>query len=598
MILDGRGDLESVCAGAKLPRMADNKALAGLFERIADLLDIRGEQVFRVNAYRRAARTIKDLPQGVEELLASGRLAELPGIGKGAIEKIEQYLKTGRIELHDELTASMPEGLPALLEIPGMGPKKVAAVWRDLGVDSPDSLRAAIESGALAKLHGFGEKSVEQIKAGIAVIGRAAQRTPLGIAWPLARVIVDHVRKFPGVKRVEVAGSLRRGAETIGDVDVLCESADGAAVVRRFTGLPLAQRVLARGDTKGSILVERPGGGELQVDLRVVPRESFGAALQYFTGSKEHNVRLREQAVQRKWKLNEWGLFDATGRLLAGKDEGGVYKRLGLPHFPPELREDRGEFEAAADLPALIERSNIRGDLHMHTTASDGTVSAEEMAQAGRRLGYEYIAITDHSKSSAIANGLSIDRMWRQIEKIRELDRSLRDITLLVGCECDILADGSLDYPDTLLAACDLVVASLHSALRQDRRKVTQRLMAAMENPYVTIVGHPTGRLINRREPADLDMEAVVAAAVRTHTALELNASWQRLDLHDRHVRLAREAGAMIVIGTDSHAPAQLEQMEYGVKTARRGWLRVADVLNTRPLPMVRKWISQKRQKA
>ncbi|MCK6456234.1 MAG: DNA polymerase/3'-5' exonuclease PolX [Phycisphaerae bacterium] len=575
-----------------------NKELAAAFERIADLLDIQGEQSFRVNAYRRASRALKDLPQDAADLLASGALAEVPGIGKGTLEKVEQFVKTGKIALLEDLRAAIPGGLPELLDIPGMGPKKVALVWKELGVDGIDALRRVIDSGELAKLKGLGEKSVAQIKAGLEFAERSAGRTALGVALPIATALVEQVRRIRGVCRADLAGSLRRGTETIGDVDILCESASGPKVVEAFVSLSATKRVLASGETKGSVLVEKPDGGELQVDLRVVPAESYGAAYMYFTGSKEHNVRLRELAIRRKWKLNEWGLFDAAGKRLAGADEIDVYKRLGLPFIPPELREDRGEVSATDGLPKLIERDDIRGDLHMHTTASDGTVSAEQMAEAAGRLGYEYIAITDHSRSSTIANGLSIDRMWRQIDRLRELNKKLRHVTVLVGCECDILADGTLDYPDSILAACDLVVASLHSSLRQDRVAITRRLLAAIDNPYVTIVGHPTGRLINKREPADLDMEAVVAAAARTGTALEINAAWQRLDLHDRHVRMARDAGVMLAIDTDSHAPPQLEQMELGVRTARRGWVRAEDVLNTRPLPAVRKWIARKRAKA
>ncbi len=572
-----------------------NAELSALFERIADLLDIRGEQVFRVNSYRRAARIVSDLPTDSAAALADGSLAETPGIGKGMLEKIEQYVRTGKIDLHEELVSSMPAGLPALLEVPGLGPKKVALAWKELKVDGVDALRRVIDSGELARLKGMGDKSVAAIREGLDFAARSADRTPLGIALPLARALAERVRSFPGAGRVEVAGSLRRGAETIGDLDLLCESAAGDQVVRRFCEMREARRVLASGDTKGSILVERPGGGEVQVDLRVVPAESFGAALQYFTGNKDHNVRLRERAAKRKWKLNEWGLFDAGGRRLAGKSEAELYRRLGLPCFPPEVREDRGEFDAGAKLPPLIEPADIRGDFHMHTTASDGTVSAREMAEAARRLGYEYICITDHSRSSAVANGLTVDRMWRQIESIRKLNASLKDITVLAGCECDILADGSLDYPDTVLAACDLVVASVHSALRQDRAKITARVVRAMENRYVTILGHPFGRLLNRRPPADLDLPAVIAAAARTHTALEINASWQRLDLNDRAARMAREAGVMLTIDTDAHAPGQLAQIEFGVLTARRAWARAADVLNTRHLPLVRKWIARKR---
>ncbi|MBN2561119.1 MAG: DNA polymerase/3'-5' exonuclease PolX [Phycisphaerae bacterium] len=570
-----------------------NKDIAEVFLEIADLLEIKGEQPFRVNSYRRAARTLKDLTRDVAELAASGELGKLPGIGKGTTAKIEEYLADGSITLHTELFESMPAGLPALLDIPGLGPKRIALMWHELGVESLAGLKKVIGSGELAKLKGMGAKSVEQISQGIQFAEQSVGRTPLGLAMPLAEDLAETMRRVKAVSRVEVTGSLRRGCETIGDVDLLCQSNDGRTVVDAFAGLPQAKRVLASGKTKGSVIVDRRDGVEIQVDCRVVPGESFGAALQYFTGSKEHNVRLREIAVRKKWKLNEWGLFDGDRR-VAGKDEAAIYKKLGLPLIPPEQREDRGEFEPDAVKP-LIELDDLRGDLHVHTSASDGTVDAEGMALAAQELGYEYVAITDHSKSSGVASGLSIDKMWRQIEKLRALNKRLDTITVLVSCECDILADGRLDYPDQLLAACDVVVASVHSAMRQDRSKLTKRVLQAMENPYVSILGHPTGRLLNRREPMDLDMSAVVAKAAETNTALELNASWQRLDLKDRHLRMAIDAGATICISTDAHSVPQLEQMKLGIVTARRGWVRAKDVLNTRPLPAVRKWLAQKR---
>jgi len=576
---------------------ADNKRLSALFDEIADLLEITGEQSFRVNSYRRAARAFKDLTRDITELAASGALAEVPGIGKGTLEKVQQFLATGKVDLHDELKAQVPAGLPALLQIPGLGPKKVALFWKEHGVEDVPGLQKLLgefKTGAKPLPKGLGEKTIDQILGGIEFAEKSTGRTPLGMAAPLADELLAAVRAIPGVKHAEAAGSLRRGCETIGDIDILCEAADGSAVVQAFAALPQVKKVLARGDTKGSVLVPRADGVEIQVDLRVVPAESFGAALQYFTGSKEHNVRLRERAVKKKWKLNEWGLFDGDTQ-IAGKTEASIYKKLGLPTIAPEMREDRGEFDADAKLK-LIERGDIRGDLHMHTTASDGIVEASSMAKAAHALGYEYIAITDHSRSSAIANGLSIDRMWRQIEKLRELNKNHDTVSILVGCECDILADGKLDYPDQILAACDIVVASIHSGMKQDRKKITHRLLTAMENPYVTIMGHPTARLINKREPMDLDMEAVIAQAARTHTALEINSSWQRLDLCDRHARMAKDAGVKLAIDTDAHAPAQLEQMKYGIATARRAWLTADDVINTQPLFVLRKWIAKKRK--
>lgn len=575
-----------------------NEPLEALFEEIADLLEIKGEDAFRVNSYRRVARTIKNLTEDISEIAARGGIAELQGVGKSTAAKIEQFLKTGKIDLHEELKAAVPKGLPELLKIPGMGPKKVAHVWKELGVESVEDLKKVIADGRFAKLKGMGEKSVKQIAEGLAFAEKSSDRTPLGLAWPLAEELAEAMRRVKSVRRVEIGGSVRRGCETIGDLDLLCESDDGPAVVEAFTKLPQVRRVLASGDTKGSIIVERRDGGEIQADCRVVPKASFGAALQYFTGSKEHNVRLRGIAVKKKWTLNEWGLFEGE-KQIAGADEAGIYKKLGVPCVPPEMREDRGELEADHEvLDHLVKVEDIRGDLHMHTRASDGTVDAATMAQAARDLGYEYIAITDHSRSSAQANGLSLDRMWRQIEHLRKLDKKHDSVAILVGCECDILADGTLDYPETILAACDIVVASVHSAMRQEKGRITQRVMAAMENPFVTILGHPTGRLINRRAPMDLDIPAIIKKAVETHTVLEINSSWQRLDLCDRYVRMARDAGAMMSIDTDSHATAQLAQMKYGVATARRGWLSARSVLNAMPLAAMRRWISKKRKNA
>ncbi len=573
--------------------MQHNEDLAAIFEEIADLLEITGEQAFRINSYRKAARTLRDLTTDIAELAATGEHAKLPGIGKSLAAKIEEYLTQQGVDLHNELLESVPAGLPALLEIPNLGPKRIALIWKELGIENLAGLKAAIADGRLTTLKGFGPKLVATIAQGIRYAEQAAGRTPLGLAWPLARELAAALAGVPQVGRVEITGSVRRGCETIGDLDLLCESADGGRVIAAFTSLPQVKRVLASGQTKGSIIVDRRDGVEMQADCRAVPAESFGAALQYFTGSKEHNVRLRELAVRRKWKLNEWGLFDGETR-LAGEREEDIYERLGLPWIPPELREDRGELDTR-EPPALVELKDIRGDLHLHTTESDGVVTAAEMAAAAEQLGYEYIAITDHSRSSTIANGLTVERMWRQIERLRRLNEQLKTVTVLVGCECDILADGALDYPDQLLAACDFVVASVHTAMRQDPAKLTARILQALDNPYVNVIGHPTGRLLGRREAMDFDVSAVIAKAAATHTALELNASWQRLDLGDRHLRAAKEAGVMICISTDAHSTAQLEQMRYGVTTARRGWLQAEHVLNTRPLPLVRQWLAKKR---
>ena len=575
-----------------------NAELARAFERIADLMEIAGEDAFRINSYRRAARTFKDLAKDASTLAAEGRLTDLPGIGKGTAQRVKQYIDTGHIDVLDELEKKLPKGLPALLEIPGMGPKKVALAHTKLGVRGLQDLKKVIESGDLAGLPGLGATSVQKIAEGIAFLESSGGRTPLGVALPIAEMFAERLGKLKGVKRVEIAGSLRRGAETIGDIDILCDAGDGENIIRQFVAFEEVKRVLAAGTTKGSVTVELERNQELQIDLRVVEAGSFGAAWQYFTGSKEHNVRLREIAVRKKWRLNEYGLFKGESR-IAGPREEDIYKKLGLPWIPPELREDRGEFEKDATFDELIEPDDVRGDLHVHTTASDGRNSINEMGEAAKAMGYEYIAICDHSKSSAIANGLSIERMKRHIRDIRAADKRAKGVAILVGCECDILGDGSLDYPDELLAQCDWVVASIHSAMSSGRSKKpgpTERTLTAMDNPYVSAIGHLTGRLLGRRAPMELDISAIVEAAARTGTMLEINASWQRLDLNDLHIRQALAGGAMLFIATDAHHVDQLEQMRYGLTTARRGGATKKDIVNTLSLAALRRRITAKRK--
>lgn len=581
-----------------------NAEVSRVFDRIADLLEIDGADGFRVNSYRRAARTLKDAAQDVGEMARAGKLTELPGVGKGTAERIQQYLTSGRVDLLDELEGKFPKGLPALLEIPGLGPKKVALVYKELNVQGVDDLKRAIASGAMEKFPGLGAASVKKISEGLAFLESSGGRTPLGIALPIAEEFVALVRELPGVKRAEYTGSLRRGAETIGDIDILCDAPDGEKIVKQFTSFPQAKRVLASGATKGSITVALNDERELQIDLRVVPTESYGAALQYFTGSKEHNVRVRERAVAKKWKLNEYGLYEGD-KQLAGKKEEDIYKKLGLPWIPPELREDRGELDESSFLykggenlgfDELVTLDDIRGDLHMHTTASDGKCSIEEMAAAGKALGYDYIAICDHSKSSTIANGLSIERMEQHIQAIRAAAKRVKGIEILVGCECDILPDGSMDYPDELLAQCDWVVASIHSAQGSTKHTPTERTLAAIGNKYVSAIGHPTGRLINRRAAMDLDMLTIAAAAAKNGTLLEVNASWQRLDLKDLHVRIALEAGVTLVIDTDAHHTDQLMQMRFGILTARRGGATRNRVANCGTLAALKKLVERKRK--
>ena len=569
-----------------------NRELSDIFEQMADLLEILGQDPFRINSYRKVARVIGDLTQDIEELWKNGKVSELPGVGKNTTERIDEYLRTGGITAYQELLKKVPVGLPELLNISGLGPKTITKAWRLLGVTCLDELKRVIDDGRLAGLPGLGQKKVEQIARGIAFRQRTTGRTPLGIALPIAERLAEQLAKIAGVGRVEIAGSARRRCETIGDVDLLVQATQGKKVIDAFTKFDGISEVLAAGTTKASVLLEQG----FQVDVRVVPKKSFGAALAYFTGSKAHNVAVRGIAVDKKLKLNEYGLFKGD-RAVAGTDEEGIYTKLGLPYIEPEIREDRGEIQAALDdnLPRLLEVSDIRGDLHMHTTASDGTTSIEELAQAAKARGYQYIAITEHSRSSAIAHGLGNEQLLKHIEKVRAADAKIRGLKILASTEVDILADGSLDYPDKVLAQLDLVTASVHSGLAGSAQKLTSRVLRAMENPYIDILGHPTGRLLGEREAMELDMEQIIAAAAQRQIAMELNSHWARLDLKDVHLRLAKQHGVKIAICTDAHSIGDLENIRYGIWTARRGWLESADVLNTMTSTQLLTWVSSRR---
>jgi len=558
-----------------------NREIAAMFEAIADMLELLGENAFRVNSYRKASRVIGDLTEDVADLAEQRSLQKLPGIGASTAKKIAEYLETGTMERYEELAAEVPEGVIEMMHVPGVGPKTAGLVYKEAGIDSVTGLAEAIEAGQLTDLPGLGPKKLENILKGVAVYLAGQERVLLGRALPVAEEIAEAMRKIPGVGHVLPAGSLRRRRETIGDIDILVASTEGKAVVQAFVGLRQVRDVLAAGETKGSVRVE----GGLQVDCRVVPPESFGAAAQYFTGSKAHNVRLREIAIGRKLKLNEYGVFSG-GEPVAGETEEAVYAALGLPWIPPELREDRGEIEAAqaGELPDLVELDDIQGDLHLHSTWSDGGASIEQMAEACRAIGYHYLCVTDHSESLTIAGGLTPEQLAKQREEIDELNRTLEGFRILAGCEVDILGDGSLDLPDDVLAGLDFVIASIHTGMTQSADRLTSRIVAAMEHPHVHAIGHPTGRIIGQREPYALDFEALVRAAADTGTALEINAYVERLDLNDVHARAARDAGVRLVINTDAHAPDQLAMMRFGVATARRGWATRADVLNTLPL--------------
>lgn len=574
-----------------------NAEIARVFEQIADLLEIRGEKSFRVNAHRRVARTIDDYTGDVAALAREGRLTELPDVGKSSAEKIAALVETGQSETLAELAEEVPLSLLELLRIPHLGPKKVALLWRERGIETLDDLESALDSDALKDIKGFGAKTLDNLREGLEFLRQHAGRSRIGEVASLADALVEDVRGLAGVRRVEHAGSLRRGKETIGDLDLLCISDNPAETVQAFTKLDGAQRVLAAGEKKGSVLFERGGGARIQVDLRVVAEAEWGAAWLYFTGSKEHNVRLRERALKRDLTLNEYALREEQSeRVVASRTEEDIYAALDLPWIPPALREDRGEFKQRA-LPKLIERDDIRGELHMHTTASDGHASIEEMAEAAKARGYEYICITDHSVSSTIANGLSEDRLRSHIDQIRAANDAVGGIEILAGSEVDIRLDGTLDYPDSLLEQLDFVVASVHAGLGKDKRTNTRRTLNAIANPYVNCIAHPTGRMINSRAAMELELDAIVEAAAETGTALEVNANHHRLDLKDTHVRMALEAGVTLSINCDAHRPTGFEQMRFGILTAQRGWARAEDVLNTRSLGDVRAFVRAKRER-
>lgn len=583
----------------------NNAILSAIFDQMADIMEILGEDRFRINSYRKVSRAIAELPADVGVLLENGRLAQTPGIGKSSLGKIQEFVNSGRITAHEELLDRIPSSLLELLHIPGMGPKGVKAVYEGLGVKGVDDLKKTLEDGSLARLPGFGEKKATSIGRGIEFLEKSAGRIRLDQAIDAADMVIAHLRGLSGIDRIEPAGSVRRRAETIGDVDILVAVGERQAqlqtlarqILQAFTEAPFVERVLASGDTKGSAVIQTETTA-VQVDVRVVPAGSFGSALQYFTGSKQHNVRLREIAVKAGLKLNEYGLFDRE-RQIAGSDEEGIYRKLGLDPIAPLLREDRGEIEAARAhaLPRLVQIEDIRGDFHMHTVASDGRCEIEEMVEAARQRGYEFLCVTDHSESSIVANGQTPKRLAKQIEKIRELAARLEGITLLAGAEVDILADGSLDFDDKLLAELDFAIASIHSGMTGPREKATLRTLKAMENPYVSCIGHPTGRLIGQREAMDLDMAAVIRQAAQTHTALEINANPYRLDLKDVHCRMAVEAGVKLAIGTDAHSTAGLGLMPFGVATAGRGWATTDDILNTLSRPQLLKWLRAKRPK-
>jgi DNA polymerase (family 10) len=591
--------------------MSLNHELSDLFKTFAAVMEIKGESTFKAIAFSKVSRILKDATFDVRKLCAEGTLDQVEGLGTSSCRIITEYVQTGRSTDFEEAAASVPGGLLPLLDIPGMGPKTISLLWKQRGVTNLEELMKAIDGGTLSGLKGIGEKKIDSIKQGISQRSQAAQRIGIGEALPIAQELVSRLRKLPQVKQAEIAGSLRRRRETIGDVDLICSLKDGSAgpeVSHAFVRFPGVQRVLGGGATKASVLTV----GGLQVDLRIVPTENFGAALLYFTGSKDHNVKLRGRAQTMGLTLNEWGLYkleeyDKAAKKtaeapavkpVASKTETDVYAKLGLPYIDPEIREDRGEFDAALTkkLPKLVTRADIRGDLHSHTTASDGQASIEQMAEAALALGYEYLAITDHSKSQAIANGLTAERLLKHVKEIHKVGSRLKGITLLAGCEVDILADGRLDFEDEVLAELDFVVASPHVALKQDEGKATDRLLRAIQNRYVNVIGHPTGRLINKRDGLALDFAKIFAAAAANGTALEINAGYPRLDLNDTASRAALAAGCTLSIDTDAHSTDELSSIDFGIDVARRAWATPQQVLNCMPVAKLKQFIAAKRK--
>lgn len=557
-----------------------NTEIAQRFQRLADLLEIEGANPFRVRAYRNAARTIEGLPHSVAAMVADGAdLTELPGIGKDLAGKIREIVESGHLALLDQVSTHLPGQLAELAAIPGLGPKRVKALYDALGITSVKELEQAARAGNIRRLPGFGAKSEENLLAEIQRRTGREPRIPLPAAERFAEPILEHIRQTTGVIKAILAGSYRRRRDTIGDLDILVSCRNPAAVIDRFVAYADVDQIVSKGTTRATIVL-RTG---LHVDLRVVPEASYGAALQYFTGSKAHNIAIRSLAVKKGLKINEYGVFRGE-TAIAGATEEEVYRQVGLPYLEPELRENRGEIEAALKktLPRLVTLKDLRGDLHCHSKASDGNATIEDMARAARERGYEYVAICDHSPRVTIAHGLSPQRFMQQMEEIDRLNGRLEGFTVLKGAEVDILEDGSLDLPDDLLRQLDLTVCAVHYHFRLSKTKQTERIIRAMDHPAFNILAHPTGRMLNEREPYEVDMERLMSAAKERGRVLEVNAQPARLDLTDVHCKLAKDMGVRVAISTDAHRTTDLPLIRFGIDQARRGWLEAGDVINTK----------------
>jgi DNA polymerase (family 10) len=570
----------------------NNTDVADALSEIAELLELKDESSFRIRAYENASKAVSNLNEDVQALIERDELTSVKGIGKSIAERVEDLVAQGHTAYLDDLRAEFPAGVRELMRIPGVGPSLARRAYQELGVLNIEQLRAAAESGTLAELPRFGEKSAENVIRALDRVRKRESRISLGKAMPVVEDLIAVLQECDAFQDLTAAGSLRRWAPTIGDIDLMATSSDPARAMEAFVGGPQVRQVLGQGLTKSSILTDNG----LQVDLRIVEAEAFGSLVQHFTGSRDHNIELREYALARGLSLNEYGITSTeTREIQAFSDEVSFYRALGLDYIPPELREAGGEIEAAGNgsLPTLVTVEDIRGDLHMHSDWSDGAASIDEMIQAAVDRGYEYVALTDHSTTIGFGNGLSAEQLVEQGKLLEEVRKAHPEIKILTGTELEIKRDGSLDFPDEVLASLDWVIASVHSGFNQTEEEMTRRVLMAIENPHVDAIGHPTGRLIGRREPYALDLEAVFRAAAKNHTALEINSFPDRLDLADRHARRARELGVMLTINTDAHAPVNFENIRYGVAMARRAWAEPSNVLNTRSFDELRKWLSR-----
>jgi DNA polymerase (family 10) len=569
-----------------------NSDIEEILDTVANLLEIKGENPFRVRAYRNAARTVQGLSQSVAEMVRQNQdLSELPGIGKDLAGKIAEIVRTGSLPLLAELRGEMPAGLTDLMKVPGLGPKRVAVLYKQLDITTLDDLVQAAEQGRIHALEGFGQKTEQRILEEAAKLQqRPAKRIRLVVAEQIVGPLVEYLQQTPGVNDIVVAGSYRRQKETVGDLDVLATCRKNSRIMDRFVGYEDVTQIVARGETRSTVIL-RSG---VQVDLRVVPQVSYGAALMYFTGSKEHNIAVRKIGLAKKLKITEYGAFRGEQR-VAGRTEDEVYAKIGLPFIEPELREDRGEIEAAQKgrLPKLIELRDIRGDLHVHTQRTDGHDTIEELVEAARKRGYDYIAITDHSKHVTVAHGLKPEQVRVQVREIERINAKLEGFTVLKATELDILEDGSLDLPDEILKELDLTVCSVHYKFNLSRKQQTDRILRAMDNPYFRILAHPTGRLIDEREPYQVDMEEILRAARQKGCFVEVNAHPERLDLNDVHCKMAKDLGVKVALSTDTHRRDDLDYIRFGIGQARRGWLEPEDVMNTRSVAELRKLLKR-----